>query len=287
MQEDALLPNKFAYIAGGLAFLAQQTVDYMLVTATYLIFVLVVLVLLLKDVVLVGEWELNRKSYIVLLGVIIGALAISLYNTSFQIVSFASYMEKNHFFDKRAWNDLEAVVCSDAERHSLNALYKFECSMSIVQQFLHGNVASTDSKANEMLDKAIYFQQGGYNLNPYWATQTANLAVLYWEDGNIPRALSLMEGAVSAAPTSDLFLLNLAWMEETLGYKEAAIEHYTQALRLNPLINLSEFAASSDLLPVAAEDLLIWGGLMSFGKIGMIWKDMTEVRKTFYIGKVL
>ncbi len=270
-QQDALLPNKYAYVAGGLAFLAQQTVDYMLVTATYLIFVLVILVLLFKDVVLVGEWELNRKSYIVLLGVIIGVLIVSLYSTSFQIVSFARSVEKKRLFAQRAWDDLEAVVCSDAETHSLNALYKFECSMSIAQQFLHENVAFAGSKATEMLDKAIYFQQGGYDLNPYWATQTANLGVLYWEDGNVSRALSLMKNAVSAAPTSDLFLLNLAWMEETLGYKEAAIDHYTRALRLNPLINLSEFAASSDLLPVAAEDLLIWGGA---DELWENWYDM-------------
>lgn len=48
-------------------------------------------------------------------------------------------------------------------------------------------------------------------------------------------------------------------MEEQAGNQQAALDYYTRAVRLNPLINLSEFSQHSALYNVAAQDLISWG----------------------------
>lgn len=253
------LPYQFAYVSGGIAFLAQHTVDYMLVTVNYLVVSLIILVFLLKYVVLLGEWRLNRKSYAILGVVIIGMLAAYQLVASSKVISFSDYTRQTYLAENNEWMLLQEQVCSSAKKYPDNALYKFECSMALVRQISPLGQNGISKHDVDVLDKAIFFQQTGYDMNPYWATQRANLAVMYWEMGNQTRAIDLLEGAVSSAPVLDILLLNLGWMEEDVGNTEAALGYYTRALRLNPIINLSEFSQHSALFNIAAQDLIMWG----------------------------
>ncbi len=265
------LSYEIAYIAIGMAFLGQQIVDYMFFFKAYLIFFLVILIFLLKDVVLVGEWRLDRKSYFSLIMILLGLIVAYQTIVYSQVTSFSKRVEQSRLYNVGNWAALEDSICEDSSTHTSNSLYKFECATAIVQKMLLEQNSDPKYHLNEALDKAIYYQQAGFDLNPYWATQEANLAVLYWEKGEKTEALSLMENVVASAPASDIFLLNLGWMEETLGYEDAALDHYTRALRLNPMINISEFVRYSDLLPVAAEDLQNW---MEADELWADWYEM-------------
>ncbi|NIT56739.1 MAG: hypothetical protein GWN00_11045, partial [Aliifodinibius sp.] len=133
--------------------------------------------------------------------------------------------------------------------------YSYECSLAITNRLV--NETNAAEKAT-LLNKAIEFQKRGFELNPYWVTQEANTAALYWKEGNRYQAISLMNHAVETAPTYDMLLMNLGWMEEVTGNETSALQHYTRALRINPLINISTFSEFSQLLSVAAEDLNLW-----------------------------
>lgn len=253
------LSFKLAYISGGIAFLAQQTVDYMFVTTYYLIFSLVLFVLILKHSVLLGEWRLNKKSFALTGITIISLLSIFQVVVSSKLVNFSSYSNLKSLSETGNWGEVQEQVCSSSEEFPDNALYRFECSLAIIRQFSQQNQNNSIKYTEEMLDKAIFYQQSGYDINPYWAIQEANLAVLYWEKEEQVKAIELMEDAVNSRPTSDILLLNLGWMEEEIGNQEAATNYYIQALRLNPLINLSNFAQQSPLFKVASQDLINWG----------------------------
>lgn len=254
-QRGEKLEAEVAYIAAGVAFLAQQQVDYMLVTANYLVFSLVILALLLKHVVAVGEWKITKRQYAIAMILLIVGMALSQNFVAGKVMSFSEYMKGSHLYDLQEWEALENLECTMVQEHVDNAIYKFDCSNTIVNALVN---ETNKQVHDEMLERAFFYQQAGTESNPYWATQKANLATLYWKKGDKEKALSVMRDAVDAAPFSDILLLNLAWMEESLGYEDAALANYTRALRLNPLLNLSEAASHSNLLPLAAQDLGVW-----------------------------
>jgi len=258
-QSTEQLSFSVAYTAGGIAFLTQHTVDFMLVTLPYLIFFLVILVFILKYVVKAGEWSLNRRSFGLIGVAIIGILLITQGLVSAQVMSNSDYEEQRELAQSEQWELLQEKVCLSAEKYPRNALYKFECSLALVRLIDSQGQIDPLHYDSEALDQAIHYQGAGYDLNPYWAVQQANLAILYWEKGDQTRAIDLMEQAVRSAPVFDLLLLNAGWMEEQVGNQQAAVDYYIQALRLNPLINLSEFRQHSALFDIAAQDLISWG----------------------------
>ncbi|PKO00039.1 MAG: hypothetical protein CVU43_14490 [Chloroflexi bacterium HGW-Chloroflexi-5] len=251
------IPFEFAYISGGLAFLVQQSTDFMLVTINYLIISSVIGILILRYVVPTTTWRLNRKAYTVVGVLIVGVLASYQLLISKQVMSFAEYDKLANMAIIDDWTQLRKNICLSADKYPQNGLYQFECSqasaMILSEQFHTSSSINQDGLTN-----AIQYQRAGINISPYWSVQEANLATLYWVQGDRSRALVHMRKAVDSVPMYDLFLVNLGWMEESVGNQDLAIEYYTRALRLNPMINQSDFAAHSRLLNVAAENLMVW-----------------------------
>jgi tetratricopeptide (TPR) repeat protein/O-antigen ligase len=251
------IPFEFAYIAGGLAFLLQQSIDFMLVTTNYLIFSCVIFILIFRYVIPATTWRLNRKAFAAVGILIVGILAFYQFIISQHVMSFAEYSDLANMAGSDNWTQLRKNICLSADKYPQNGLYQFECSQAsaeILSEQFHTN----SSINKDDLADAIHYQRAGINNSPYWSVQEANLAALYWVGGERSRALVHMRQAVDSAPMYDLFLVNLGWMEESVGNRDLAIEYYTRALRVNPMINQSAFAAHSRLLNVAAEDLMVW-----------------------------
>jgi tetratricopeptide (TPR) repeat protein len=68
---------------------------------------------------------------------------------------------------------------------------------------------------------------------PGWPTNYANLAALYWQAGDVEKALALMRQAQAIAPKTPLYTLNLALWQETVGDEEAAVANYKRLAALN------------------------------------------------------
>ena len=245
-----------AYLAGGIAFLAQQMVDFMLVTTIYLVLFILVLILITRYATSFREWELNRKNYAILGGFVLGLWVIYQTVVSSTVVDYESITRRAALAADGQWEQLQQLICATTRAYPENALYQFDCSMASAQ--LISQHYQQDGINQSLLDQALSQQQSGYNLNPYWMTQEANLAVLYWIQGERAHAIEVMQRAADAAPAYELFWLNLGWMQEQIGNQNAALDAYTRALRLNPFIVRSVFMQKSALISQAAEDLTQW-----------------------------
>jgi tetratricopeptide (TPR) repeat protein len=84
------------------------------------------------------------------------------------------------------------------------------------------------------LKLAIQDYQAGIALEPAYALNYANLAVLYWQAGDRPTAVEQMNKAIQHDPASSVYLFNLGWMQEASGGLQAAQEMYTRALQADP-----------------------------------------------------
>lgn len=241
-----------AYIASGTAFLVQQFFDYMLVTFSYTLSFVIILVLIIRYCTSFGNWKLHRGGFGVVVGSILVLLAVFQFAISSQISGFKEHNEARILAENHHWDALQTNICQTADEKEGNALYQFECSVAIAHNIslaIHNN----ETIHNDLLSSAISYQKSGQEFNPYWAIQEANLAVLYWENNQKNEALYHMRNAVNAAPKSHLLLINLGWMEEQLGNKTNAMDYYTRILRLSPLIRGSLFAQQSNIFQAAAD----------------------------------
>ncbi len=253
------LSFKLAYVAGGFSFLSQHMVDYMLTTVNYLVVSIVILVLLIKYVIKFGELRLSKKSFSIIGILLIGTLAFYQGIVSTTLMKTIDYSNLSQNVNNDEWMQFQEQICLSVDKYPNNSLYKFECSLSIIQQMISLNLIKSNINNQKMIDDAIFYQQEAYEENPFWAIQEANLGVLYWMNGDQEKAIILMRNAVRSDPVSEIVLLNLGWMEEEIGNKEEAISYYIRALRLNPLLNLSKFSQLSPTFNIASQDLFSWG----------------------------
>lgn len=246
-----------AYLAGGSAFLAQQTVDYMLVTTGYLVVFMMILILTTRYALSINEWEINKRVYTAAGVALISLIVIYQGIISSKIVNPTENNLRVSLANSEQWNLLQKQICLNLDRNPDNALYRFDCSQAISRQ-MSRHLQNGEINRN-LLDQALLSQQLGYDLNPYWTIQEANLAVLFWMRGDRQTAITHMNHAANAAPMYDLLWVNLGWMEEKLGNQGNALFAYNRALRINPLIAKSVFSKQSLLISKAAEDLAEWG----------------------------
>jgi O-antigen ligase len=245
-----------AYLAGGSAFLAQQTVDFTLISPAYLVTFVLIFVLTTRYSLSLGEWKINRKCYAIAGGTIIGLIVIYQGIIASGSINFAENSLRENLANHEQWELLQKQICSNLDNYPDNALYKFECSQAVSQQM--SQQRKNGEVNTSLLEQSLLAQQSGRDLNPYWTIQEANLAVLFWIKGDRLTALDYMKHAANAAPMYDLFWLNLGWMEEQLGNQDSALAAYTRALRINPLIARSTFVEQSLLISIAAVDLAAW-----------------------------
>jgi len=118
--------------------------------------------------------------------------------------------------------ELEAAVARDRG----HALY------NLVSGFAHG-VLAEQGEVNA-LPVAIQRYKAGIALEPGYALNYANLATLYWQQGDTRLAVATMEKAARTAPQEATYWLNLGLYREKTGDVSGAREAFRQVLDLRP-----------------------------------------------------
>ena len=97
------------------------------------------------------------------------------------------------------------------------------------------------------INLAIQHYLKGIALEPAYALNHANLAVLYWQAGQPDAAIGQMETAVQKDPSATLYLLNLGWMLESNGEETKAGDVYERAALTSTALKQSPFWSGSAL----------------------------------------
>jgi len=111
--------------------------------------------------------------------------------------------------------------------------------------FLYGNQTLSAESGN--LDRAIEEYEIGVSQEPYYSLNHANLAALYWQDGQTEIAVEHARQAVELAPRAPEHAVQLGSYYEQLGSAASATALYSQAIDLDPSLNADVFWDASDL----------------------------------------
>jgi len=125
----------------------------------------------------------------------------------------------------------EAGVAREMDRHL--ALHTFQLA------YTEGLWSAGDGGVG-VAASAISHYQEGLALDPIWGTNTANLAGLLWEQGDVDRALEWMRLTVEADHGA-LHLLNLGLLYEQSGRTDDAWKSYAETLLASPSLAGSGF----------------------------------------------
>jgi putative inorganic carbon (HCO3(-)) transporter len=98
--------------------------------------------------------------------------------------------------------------------------------------FIYGTLASDEGSPN--LDRAIREYEVGMSQEPYYSLNHANLAALYWQDGQADAAIEHLREAMELAPLAARYPLQLGSYYEQLGSEASATGCYEQAIDLAP-----------------------------------------------------
>ncbi len=98
--------------------------------------------------------------------------------------------------------------------------------------FIYGTLASDEGSPN--LNRAIQEYEVGMRQEPYYSLNHANLAALYWQDGQTGMALEHVRMATGLAPLSAEHAIQLGSYYEQLGSEADATRLYQQAIDLDP-----------------------------------------------------
>lgn len=115
--------------------------------------------------------------------------------------------------------------------------------------YANGRVAEQDAS---YLDESITAYQIGIELEPGYALNHANLATLYFQAGDVERALQQILVATDLAPNSWLIWFNRGIYEEELGRFDDAQVSYYKVFALNPVVLNSTFWSMNDFRVQAA-----------------------------------
>jgi putative inorganic carbon (HCO3(-)) transporter len=98
--------------------------------------------------------------------------------------------------------------------------------------FIYGTLASEEGSPN--LDRAIQQYEVGMSQEPYYSLNHANLAALYWQDGQADAAIEHVREAMELAPLGARYPLQLGSYYEQLGSEASATGCYERAIDLDP-----------------------------------------------------
>lgn len=285
MKTIAYYKNKFnsdlyftdAYLTAMVAFLVQHIFDSMLWATNYLGAFLIVLVLMVRYISPFEEWKLGRSSYLRL-------NVFFIIIVSLLIISLSKEIAPNQIYSDLTYTKEIGIIknkfCHLANKFPTNALYRFQCSISILQEKKIPNVSNMDI---ETIRESLQNQKIGFSRNPYWPPQEANLAVLYWFNGEKEIALKHMRNAAKSAPKNQQLWLNLGFMEEQAGNQEESLLAYERVLRLNPLLSKSIFQHSSKVFPDAK---VLLGSWMVSEYLWDDWYESEVIDKDFWRGVI-
>ena len=93
----------------------------------------------------------------------------------------------------------------------------------------------------DMLEISIRETKTTIQYEPAWALNHANLAILYFENGQEDLAIQSAQKAVALAPGSGLYALNSGFILEQTGETEEAKNYYEKALSLSSALTGADF----------------------------------------------
>jgi tetratricopeptide (TPR) repeat protein len=111
--------------------------------------------------------------------------------------------------------------------------------------FAYGHLASREGSPN--LDRAIEQYEIGLSQEPYYSLNHANLAALYWQDGQPDVAIECVRQAIELAPAAPDYVIQLGSYYERLGSGADAVRLYETAIELNPSLTTDLFWEESEL----------------------------------------
>ncbi|TKJ31131.1 MAG: hypothetical protein CEE40_02420 [Chloroflexi bacterium B3_Chlor] len=111
--------------------------------------------------------------------------------------------------------------------------------------FAYGHLASREASPN--LDRAIEEYEVGLSQEPYYSLNHANLAALYWQDGQPDVAIESVRQAIELAPAAPDYVIQLGSYYEQLGSDVDAVRLYETAIELSPSLITDLFWEESEL----------------------------------------
>ncbi|MGB3903289.1 MAG: O-antigen ligase family protein [Anaerolineae bacterium] len=111
--------------------------------------------------------------------------------------------------------------------------------------FVYGHLASREGSPH--LERAIEEYETGLSQEPYYSLNHANLAALYWQDGQSNIAIESVRQAIELAPATPDYVIQLGSYYEQLGSDADAIRLYETAIELSPSLIADLFWEESEL----------------------------------------
>ncbi len=151
---------------------------------------------------------------------LLALLAVGVWSQS----AYRPYLNGAGLASSGNWEAATSGVEEAVARDPGHALY------NLTSGYVHGVLADRGDAA--ALPVAIRRYRAAIEREPGYGLNHANLAALYWQQGDAAVALAAMERATQAAPGGATFWLNLGLYREETGDLTGAREAYEQALTL-------------------------------------------------------
>jgi putative inorganic carbon (HCO3(-)) transporter len=110
---------------------------------------------------------------------------------------------------------------------------------------VYGHLAAREG--TPYLDRALEQYEVGLSQEPYYSLNHANLAALYWQDGQTDAAIACIREAIELAPAAPDYVIQLGSYYEQLGSHSDAVRLYETALGLDSALITDLFWQGSEL----------------------------------------
>lgn len=110
---------------------------------------------------------------------------------------------------------------------------------------VYGHLAAREG--TPYLDRALEQYEVGLSQEPYYSLNHANLAALYWQDGQTDAAIACIREAIELAPAAPDYAIQLGSYYEQLGSRADAVRLYETAITIDPSLITDLFWQGSEL----------------------------------------
>lgn len=227
-----------AYAGIGVAALIHNTGDYLLGNIVYTTSILLIIALVVSRDPLYGYTRLSPGKMGLLLAT---ATAVMVVGFSIWTASIDKYNRGVYDGMNSVWESARNKICEVADELPAFSFYQFQCGLASAYSSKLGD------EDTALLREATDYYEEGLEIDSFWPTHWANLAVLWWQVGNNSQAIEDMQNAVENAPRNTIFAIQLGWMAELDGNAELAIYAYERALKKDPWVGESSYFGQSTL----------------------------------------
>ncbi len=237
LQRDLNSAVKLAPFIGALTgMLIHHLFDYAFINLIFLLSVL-----LISSFILFHDSE--RRD--IQLSPYIASITSSILIITLMTISLQSFKASSEYWKgiaparKGQWEISKEAFCKSASSSPRNTFYAIQCATAEANSIRTEPDPDYQSSIN-MLSNAI-------EADPYWPIHTANLAYLYWEQGDPDSAITLMWKAAQSAPDLTVLRLNLALMLEAEDNETAAATAFYKSMESDPYLAFSHLMQQTSL----------------------------------------